>query len=78
MAHDEIDLPVGDIRLKFDGGHGGHNGIRDVMQHINNNKFYRLRIGVGRPEKSSDSADYVLHMTLQGDGNHYKSIRSNS
>jgi len=61
VAHDEIDLPVGDIRLKFDGGHGGHNGIRDVMQHINNNKFYRLRIGVGRPEKSSDSADYVLH-----------------
>jgi len=61
VAHDEIDLPVGDIRLKFDGGHGGHNGIRDVMKHINNNKFYRLRIGVGRPEKSSDSADYVLH-----------------
>lgn len=61
VAHDEIDLSVGDIRLKFDGGHGGHNGLRDIISHLGSNKFYRLRIGVGRPAHSKDVHDYVLH-----------------
>jgi peptidyl-tRNA hydrolase, PTH1 family len=60
VAHDEIDLPVGEIRLKFDGGHGGHNGLRDIISHLNTNKFHRLRIGVGRPTHGQDVADYVL------------------
>lgn len=60
VAHDEIDLPVGDIRLKFDGGHGGHNGLRDIIRHLNTNKFHRLRIGVGHPGNSKDVVDYVL------------------
>lgn len=60
VAHDEIDLPVGDIRLKFDGGHGGHNGLRDIILHFNTNKFHRLRIGVGRPEHSKEVVNYVL------------------
>jgi len=61
VAHDEIDLPVGDIRLKFEGGHGGHNGLRDIIRHLNTNKFYRLRIGVGHPGDSKLVHDYVLH-----------------
>ncbi len=62
VAHDEIDLPTGDIRLKFDGGHGGHNGLRDIIKHLGTNKFYRLRIGVGRPLKTSgEVVDYVLN-----------------
>ncbi len=61
IAHDEIDLPVGDVRLKFDGGHGGHNGLRDIINHLNSNKFYRLRIGVGHPGNSKEVIDYVLH-----------------
>jgi PTH1 family peptidyl-tRNA hydrolase len=60
VAHDEIDLPVGDIRLKFDGGHGGHNGLRDIFRHLNTNKFHRLRIGVGHPGNSKEVVDYVL------------------
>lgn len=60
VAHDEIDLPVADIRIKFDGGHGGHNGLRDIIRHLNSNKFHRLRIGVGRPVQSHDVVDYVL------------------
>jgi len=60
VAHDEIDIPVGDIRLKFDGGHGGHNGLRDIIQCMGTNKFHRLRIGVGRPLRSKDVVDYVL------------------
>src|SRR6185437_6187273 len=43
IAHDEIDLPVGIVRLKFDGGHGGHNGLRDIISHINSKQFHRLR-----------------------------------
>lgn len=61
VAHDEIDLPTGDIRLKFDGGHGGHNGLRDIIRHFNTNRFHRLRIGVGRPTHSHEVVNYVLH-----------------
>lgn len=61
VAHDEIDLPVDDIRLKFDGGHGGHNGLRDIIEQLGTKQFYRLRIGVGRPANSKDVHDYVLH-----------------
>lgn len=60
IAHDEIDLAVGDIRLKMDGGHGGHNGLRDIISHLGTNKFHRLRIGVGHPGNSDDVVDYVL------------------
>lgn len=61
VAHDEIDLPIGEIKLKLDGGHGGHNGLRDIISHLNSNKFYRLRIGVGHPGNSKLVHDYVLH-----------------
>ena len=61
IAHDEIDLPVGEIRLKLDGGHGGHNGLRDIIHHFNTKQFYRLRIGVGHPGNSKEVVDYVLH-----------------
>jgi len=60
IAHDEIDLAVANIRLKFDGGHGGHNGLRDIIRHLNSNKFYRLRIGVGHPGDSKEVVNYVL------------------
>lgn len=60
IVHDEIDLPVGTIKLKFDGGDGGHNGLKDIIRHLNTKEFYRLRIGVGRPAHSKDVIDYVL------------------
>jgi PTH1 family peptidyl-tRNA hydrolase len=60
VAHDEIDLPAGTVRLKFNGGHGGHNGLRDIFSHQNSKEFYRLRIGVGHPGNSSMVVDYVL------------------
>jgi len=59
VAHDEIDLPPGTVRLKQGGGHGGHNGIRDVMQHCGTD-FMRLRIGVGHPGEKSQVTGYVL------------------
>lgn len=67
VAHDEIDLPTGEVRLKFDGGHGGHNGLRDTISHLNTNKFYRLRIGVGHPGNSKLVHDYVLHPPKKGE-----------
>ena len=59
VAHDELDLPVGSLRLKQGGGHGGHNGLRDTIAHIGEN-FWRLRIGIGHPGKKADVIDYVL------------------
>jgi PTH1 family peptidyl-tRNA hydrolase len=59
VAHDEIDLPPGTVRLKQGGGHGGHNGIRDVMQHCGRD-FMRLRIGVGHPGEKDKVTGYVL------------------
>ena len=59
VAHDELDLPVGSLRLKFGGGHGGHNGLRDAIAHVGD-RFWRLRIGVGHPGKKADVIDYVL------------------
>jgi PTH1 family peptidyl-tRNA hydrolase len=61
VAHDELDLPPGTARLKIGGGHGGHNGLRDTIQALGNNKnFARLRIGVGHPGNAKDVVDYVL------------------
>jgi PTH1 family peptidyl-tRNA hydrolase len=59
VAHDEIDLPPGTVRLKQGGGHGGHNGIRDVMRHCGS-EFMRLRIGVGHPGEKDLVTGYVL------------------
>ena len=59
VAHDEIDLPPGTVRLKQGGGHGGHNGIRDVIRHCGAG-FLRLRIGVGHPGEKHKVTGYVL------------------
>jgi PTH1 family peptidyl-tRNA hydrolase len=59
VAHDELDLPVGSVRLKQGGGHGGHNGLRDTIAHIGE-AFWRLRLGIGHPGNKNDVIDYVL------------------
>jgi len=61
VAHDELDIAVGTIKLKQGGGHGGHNGLRDIISALGNNKnFHRLRIGIGHPGDSRQVSDYVL------------------
>ena len=50
VAYDELDLPVDTVRLKSGGGHGGHNGVRDIAKALGSNEFQRLRIGIGRPQ----------------------------
>jgi PTH1 family peptidyl-tRNA hydrolase len=59
VAHDELDLPVGTLRLKLGGGHGGHNGLRDTIAHIGE-AFWRLRLGIGHPGNKAEVIDYVL------------------
>ena len=59
VAHDEIDLPPGTTRLKMGGGHGGHNGLRDIIRHCGA-EFIRLRLGVGHPGDKSEVTNYVL------------------
>ncbi|MCG8368982.1 MAG: aminoacyl-tRNA hydrolase [Proteobacteria bacterium] len=59
VAHDEIDLPPGTVRLKRGGGHGGHNGLRDVIRHCGAG-FLRLRLGVGHPGEKHEVTNYVL------------------
>lgn len=61
VIHDEIDLAPGAVRLKFDGGSGGHNGLKDIISHLQSPQFYRLRIGVGHPGKSEEVVNYVLN-----------------
>jgi PTH1 family peptidyl-tRNA hydrolase len=59
VAHDELDLPVGEVRFKLGGGPGGHNGLRDSITHIGPD-FWRLRLGIGHPGDRSQVIDYVL------------------
>jgi PTH1 family peptidyl-tRNA hydrolase len=59
VAHDEIDLPPGTTRLKEGGGHGGHNGLRDIIRHCGA-EFLRLRLGVGHPGEKHQVTNYVL------------------
>jgi PTH1 family peptidyl-tRNA hydrolase len=60
VLHDELDIPFDTVRIKSGGGHGGHNGIRDIAAAIGTPDFARVRIGIGRPPGRQDAADYVL------------------
>ncbi|MEN0068565.1 MAG: aminoacyl-tRNA hydrolase [Myxococcota bacterium] len=60
VVHDELDLPFGDIRVKVGGGHGGHNGLRDLLAQLGGGDFARVRFGIGRPPVGWEVSDYVL------------------
>jgi len=60
LVHDELDIPFDTLKLKVGGGHGGHNGIRDVAKALGTPEFPRVRVGIGRPPGRQDPADWVL------------------
>ena len=60
VIHDEIDIPLGDVRFKTGGGHGGHNGLRSIIAETGSASFHRIRIGVSRPPAGMSASDYVL------------------
>ncbi len=61
VVHDELDLPPGVARLKMGGGHGGHNGLKDIIAHLGTKEFWRLRFGIGHPGGRADVSNYVLN-----------------
>ena len=68
VTHDELDMPPGVAKLKKGGGHGGHNGLRDIIAQLGNqNGFYRLRLGIGHPGHSSQVSGYVLGRAPQAE-----------
>lgn len=60
VAHDELDLPPGQLKLKQGGGHAGHNGLRDIHAQLGSAEYWRLRLGIGHPGVKAEVADYVL------------------
>lgn len=67
VIHDDLDLPVFDLRLKRGGGEGGHNGLRSISQNLGTRDYARLRMGIGRPHPRQDPADYVLSRFPRGE-----------
>ncbi len=67
VVHDDLDLLPGVVRLKQAGGHGGHNGLRDLIAQLGGNDFPRLRLGIGHPGDSREVLDYVLHRVPQSE-----------
>jgi len=65
VIHDELDLAPGIARLKKGGGHGGHNGLKDIAAQLGTNDFWRLRLGVGHPGDRNAVVNYVLHAPLR-------------
>jgi len=60
VIHDELDLPAGSIKMKFGGGHGGHNGLRDIHSALGTPDYWRLRVGIGHPGSKSEVVNFVL------------------
>jgi len=69
VIHDELDLPPGTNRIKQAGGHGGHNGLRDIVNHLGSREFFRIRVGIGHPGDSNQVINYVLHKPSVADLN---------
>lgn len=69
VIHDELDLPAGGIKLKFAGGHGGHNGLKDIHAALGTPNYWRLRIGIGHPGDRNEVVNYVLKPPLKDEKN---------
>lgn len=65
VIHDELDLPVGTIKLKFGGGHGGHNGLKDIHSALGTADYWRLRVGIGHPGDKNEVVSFVLKPPLK-------------
>ena len=67
VVHDELDVPPGQAKLKFGGGHGGHNGLRDIHAQLGTGDYWRLRLGIGHPGDKNEVADWVLKKPAPAD-----------
>lgn len=78
VVHDELDLPEGVAKLKYRGGHGGHNGLRDIIKALGSKDFYRLRIGIDHPGERSEVINYVLKAPSKSGREHIDAALSNA
>ena len=67
IVHDELDLPLGSLRVKIGGGLAGHNGLRSIKSHLHGDEFVRVRIGIGKPRSKEQGADHVLTRPSKSD-----------
>ncbi|MDO8961409.1 MAG: aminoacyl-tRNA hydrolase [Methylophilus sp.] len=67
VIHDELDLPAGTCKMKFAGGHGGHNGLRDIHAALGTPEYWRLRVGIGHPGDRNEVVNYVLKAPLKAE-----------
>ncbi len=67
VIHDELDLPAGQTKLKFSGGHGGHNGLRDIHSALGTKDYWRLRVGIGHPGNRNEVVNFVLKPPTKGE-----------
>jgi PTH1 family peptidyl-tRNA hydrolase len=78
VVHDDIDLCFGSLRVKLGGGHGGHNGLRSIVDLLGAREFVRVRVGVGRPPGAMDVAEYVLRAFSSTERSRLDSVLENS
>lgn len=69
VIHDELDLPAGQVKLKFGGGHGGHNGLRDIHAALGTPNYWRLRVGIDHPGQKNEVVNYVLKAPTKDEQN---------
>lgn len=75
VLHDDLDLPMGKPRIRVRGGHGGHKGIRSIIEALGNDGFLRFKIGIGRPDRpGQDPADFVLEPLTEGEREEFKKM----
>jgi len=76
VCHDDLDLPVGSLRIKQGGGHAGHNGLRDIDRALGSRDYFRIRIGIGRPPGEAQAADHVLRPFASDERDHIAKVLS--
>ncbi len=76
VIYDDLDLPPGKARFRSNGGHGGHNGVRSIMQHLENQDFKRVRLGIGRPPAGMEPRHYVLSNWKDADLSQFAKIQN--
>ena len=75
VIHDDLDLPLGKARLRLEGGHGGHNGVRSIIEQLGTERFKRIRLGIDRPPEGVTPRDYVLSSWRSGDRQKFQKIQ---
>ena len=75
VVYDDLDLPLGKVRFRLKGSHGGHNGVRSIIEQLGTERFKRIRLGIGRPPQGVSPRNYVLSKWWKGDLRKFNKIQ---